>query len=524
MFVRLNKELGIGLFTAVVLALAACGAPTPTEPQVNVSFEEALLATIPQDIAPEDLDYHVFSPDGRRVAYIAQQGGKQFVVVGKDRGETFDKVSFPVFSPDGQRVAYIAQQGEAKYVVADGEKSEGFDEVWSLLFSPDGQTLAYRVQQGGQVVAVVGGNKGEAFDSVESIVFSADGKSVAYGAKSGNKWYVVVDGEKGTAYDFIGLDSIVFSPDGQTLGYLAKEGDKWFAVIGNERGPEFDTMGSKSQSFGPDGRAAYSGKIGKKWYTVVDGIKSAEYDAVWPPVFGPYGKTTAFVARQGKKKFVVVGDTAEPLQFDDMSSNSLLFGPDGRRVAYKAKQDNQWYAVLGEKKMGPYARVENLTFSPDGQTVAYHAEHGGKWYVVIGDDAIEPSEGILMSHIYIDSFKLTIRRAPTLVFGPDGDRLATVVLRGGKAFVLVSFLPEGNEVSAPYDLVGGMPVCLGGQLGFKQMGSQMSFDSPISVKMVTGQRTDVTGPQAVMFSPDGSQVAFGARDGRELWWKVLALD
>jgi hypothetical protein len=53
----------------------------------------------------------IFSPDGSKVAYVAEHADKQFVVVNDEEGPKFDSVDEPVFSPDSKRLAYGAQEG-----------------------------------------------------------------------------------------------------------------------------------------------------------------------------------------------------------------------------------------------------------------------------------------------------------------------------------------------------------------------------------------------------------------------------
>ena len=52
-----------------------------------------------------------FSPTGSQVAYAANEGSRSYVVIGKTKFETPDRVGDPVFSPDGRRVGYGARIG-----------------------------------------------------------------------------------------------------------------------------------------------------------------------------------------------------------------------------------------------------------------------------------------------------------------------------------------------------------------------------------------------------------------------------
>jgi len=65
----------------------------------------------------------VFSSDSKRVAYAAERGKEQFVVVDGVESKGFESVlkRTPVFSPDNKRVLYAAQQGGHWALVLDGE-------------------------------------------------------------------------------------------------------------------------------------------------------------------------------------------------------------------------------------------------------------------------------------------------------------------------------------------------------------------------------------------------------------------
>lgn len=70
-------------------------------------------------------------------------------------------------------------------------------------------------------------------------------------------------------------------------------------------------------------------------------------------------------------------------------------------------------------------------------------------------------------------------------FAPDGRSVAYAVARGDKRWIVVG--------EKPFDPAQGRK----------------------------GEEFDEVGPP--VFSPGGTKVAFGARKGRELWWKVMAV-
>jgi hypothetical protein len=92
-------------------------------------------------------------------------------------------------------VAYIANKGGRWFVVVGDQKGPAFEAIGSLVFSPDGTNVAYPAKQGGKWFIVVGDKKGPACDDVADPVFSSDGSKMAYGARLQDRelWWKVMD-------------------------------------------------------------------------------------------------------------------------------------------------------------------------------------------------------------------------------------------------------------------------------------------------------------------------------------------
>ena len=165
----------------------------------------------------------------------------------------------PVFSPDSRRVAYIAMNTQNQWVVAvdDGESPDKHPSVKGhagvspeLCFSPDGRRLAYVVvaESGGEVkqAVVVDHQEGAKYDAVDGLVFSPNGQRLAYAAKTGNQWAVVVDGREGRRHDSVFTGTPMFSPDGRHLAYGGREGHRSFVVVDRKEGVPGAEHGSRS--------------------------------------------------------------------------------------------------------------------------------------------------------------------------------------------------------------------------------------------------------------------------------------
>jgi len=110
----------------------------------------------------------VFSPDGR-LAYAARRGQTALIVVESGRREElspYSDVGDPVFSPDGRRIAYWAQDGTNVRVVADGVAGRPYDEIGKILFGPDGEHFAFEARLGSQWRLVVDGVEGPEYSLV----------------------------------------------------------------------------------------------------------------------------------------------------------------------------------------------------------------------------------------------------------------------------------------------------------------------------------------------------------------------
>jgi hypothetical protein len=109
----------------------------------------------------------------------------------------YDFVDNHVFSPDGQRFAYRAQQGNEWMIIVDGVAGIKYDFVDQPHFSPDTECYAYRAKQNGKWLLVVNETEGNHYDFVDHPQFapnsdySIDNICLVHRAKLNGKWEII---------------------------------------------------------------------------------------------------------------------------------------------------------------------------------------------------------------------------------------------------------------------------------------------------------------------------------------------
>jgi hypothetical protein len=183
------------------------------------------------------------APDGSDYAYMGYPEGKRAIVRG--RGEPLSVENLHdntlVFSPDGKKVAFLATREGKTEIRVNGEAAPSDVEIAgpagarSIRFSPDSKRMAVAVQDTGyELHWIVDGKTGPAVKAMVDFDFSPDGAHYAYAFRDfeNARMAVMVDGKvRATCEDAADGSSraVVYGPvflrDG-TLEYLAKEEGK----------------------------------------------------------------------------------------------------------------------------------------------------------------------------------------------------------------------------------------------------------------------------------------------------------
>jgi roadblock/LC7 domain-containing protein len=138
-------------------------------------------------------------------------GSKKCVVLdGKRRGPEYDDIAPGGlhYTPDGKRVAYVARKGEDWMMVVDGKEGRAYDHFGPPTFSPNGRRVAYLAVEYGERPGPgeIDVHEVEDFQQYDWVVSGLEGR-LHYGREElrspGEYWVVVVDGQEGPRYEHI---------------------------------------------------------------------------------------------------------------------------------------------------------------------------------------------------------------------------------------------------------------------------------------------------------------------------------
>jgi hypothetical protein len=95
-----------------------------------------------------------FSPNSKRTAWVAQRGGKSFVVSDGSEGNSYDEIENLQFTPDGQHLVYTAKRDGKLVVVVDGTESKPYDDFveGASLVMDDARTIRMLVTRGQEIL------------------------------------------------------------------------------------------------------------------------------------------------------------------------------------------------------------------------------------------------------------------------------------------------------------------------------------------------------------------------------------
>ena len=201
-----------------------------------MTFSFAAPAVVTQGPGYDSISSPAFGADGISLSYIAEKGGKRYLVLnGKEELLPDGTVpGLPVVRPDNKGVGVIMTSKDGAFLhqgfFHDGIKEKQYDEVADLVYSKDSSIHAYSARKGESWFIVANGKEGPVFDRVVTPVFSPDNKLLVYRARKDGKRFVVVADAAGKVLgrhpSYEQVFQPVFTADGKSVAYGIKDGQK----------------------------------------------------------------------------------------------------------------------------------------------------------------------------------------------------------------------------------------------------------------------------------------------------------
>ena len=110
--------------------------PGATEIEIKTVRERRLYLNGLRGDTFEDIRTPLFSPEGRRLVYIARKNGKEFVVAGLTRGKEYDHILRLFFNDEETLIYYALREGRL-YRVEENEPGPAIGEVPPLREEPE---------------------------------------------------------------------------------------------------------------------------------------------------------------------------------------------------------------------------------------------------------------------------------------------------------------------------------------------------------------------------------------------------
>ena len=458
------------------------------------------------------------SPDFQHIGYVSRIGGTfrvWFDGVSKKSYSGITRQS-PFFSPKQNRLAYIASEDDKMFVVIDDQEQKPYKQVGSLTFSPDGNRLAYRAEDDkGRQYIVVDGKEGPKFEKGITndigVVFSPDSQHLAYvGLTENNSCIFVKDNKKMRSFDKIG--QVEFSPDSRHLAYTAFENGNWTVVLDDDPGAEYKTL--SELVFSPDSKQlAYMAEKKRRPIIVINEEEISAGSGVFFPSFSPKESRFAYLLTEKSGKFGYVIEGKQELLVD--KPGRLIFSHDDTSVAYAAMIKDKWH-VIKDGVAGPgFKKIYAFSYSPASNDILYAAENDeGKTTVVFND---VPGK-------WYDSIGIP-------VFSADGKKYGYVAKKNEDAMVMVIM---NEEASTTYPLIGILTIEAGNkgditeqQPFFSPNGDHIAYPvydlkKKAAFMVVDGKPLPSIGGLLTkpIFSHDGNHIAYMAKKG-EKWHMVV---
>lgn len=430
---------------------------------VAVSGTDGILVLDGKEVARAPLQLNVppffelkFSPGGKRFVYqhkFDEGASVQLVVDGKP-GDRFSMVQTLVFSPDETRFAHLAGQQSDKggeVLVVDGRNvgRQGVDPQ----FSPDGKTVVTVGHTPTESVLLMNGKAGSRAKSIRGVHMSTGGLNLlVLGTQSGNGAfgeYLGASGKKIEGSECQKIEWLKFSPDGKRYAALCSMAPMIkYLLIDGKKGENY--QGITDFEFSPDSsRYTYMARSSSGSFRVVDGEESQGYNTYQSFAWGGGGKRFAHIGYSNmiKEGDVIIDGKATKYP----APRHVRFNADGSRYAFVGGDPffgSLYLDGVEQKGVGVVAPSNNrdiFTLSPDGKNIAHHGFAGNR-----------DKQGLVANGRLVAEFGQLYAEP---IFTPDGQHVYCIVQNPGEG-KSHALLVNGKKVvtldALPFSSAGAM--------------------------------------------------------------------
>ena len=357
-----------------------------------------------------------WSQDGSSIAQLSFEGSRMIVMINGKSGPVADNIFFEslIFSPSGKRHAYLAQFGQDCKVVVDGKierqlhcpsRSLNLRNISLFHFTEDDTSLLIHNKSKGNYGASDLTIDGKAFEVVFDPVI-VRGNGIYFILKNNDGYSHYVNGKLGPTY--LNIKGLAVTFDGKHYSYMAQKkenngGVGYVVVTDGKESPLYKRIESLSMDL-RNGKVIYRTDIN----TVIDdkSIVSKGYLKTVNPIMR-YGMpkymlnslknqpmdAQAIFSKDGQRNAYVTGSVDNKMEtlwvdgkamspFEEIIAQS--FTGDGKGFIYVGKTRNKYFVVVEGTEFGPFDYFENLVVSEEGNAYAFIARKSGEinhWYV-----------------------------------------------------------------------------------------------------------------------------------------------
>ncbi len=367
---------------------------------------------------------YIFSPDSKKLTYIARRDGKEFVIKNwkKVWGWYYDIYEFSlkyssnwknlaflamkekrdentyvytlfenwvenkkyksidpdslVYSPDWKKLSFITLKNWKYIIVNDWEESKWYDRIWNWKYSEDGTIFSFAAMRNKKMLFVSNGKESKEYHNIDRLAFSKDGKhfifrAINYG-ESGKfedrEYYAVEDLKEGKEYNKVSYLSFLWDTNESIFAAFSESGS--ILVKGGE---DYLSASYPSVAHTENLNSFAFAWWDRRWewnkeWVVKDWEKLKEYDWVDTLTYSKDWKRFLYKAKENQKH---IGRDWKEWKRHEGKILDIIFSPKGNLI-YIVKEDDGEFVVINWKEWKKYGLIgDRPEFSPNWENMFY---------------------------------------------------------------------------------------------------------------------------------------------------------